>query len=76
MKQQDENGRRVVRWQGVEGGRLARWEGERFLVFFKRGGCRMNQRFYLFVSVSQEWVVRFKNSLDYLRDGKTPTTSF
>ena len=57
MKQQDEKGRRVVRWQGGGGGRVVRWEGGRFLVLFKGRGHRVGPRFHLFVSVSQgkEW---------------------
>ena len=37
-------------WQGREGGRVVRWEGGRFLVLFKGGGCRVSPRFHLFVS--------------------------
>ena len=35
MKQQGENGWRVVRQQDGGGGRVVRWEGRRFLVLFK-----------------------------------------
>ena len=46
---------RVVRWQGGKGGRIVRWHGERFLVLFEGGGCRVSPRFHLFVSdVNQE----------------------
>ena len=34
-----------MRWQGGEGGGVARSEGGRFLVLFKGGGCRMNQTY-------------------------------
>ena len=37
-------------WQGREGGRVVRWEGGRFLVLFKGGGCRVSPRFHFFVS--------------------------
>ena len=47
-----------MRWQGGEGGRVVRWDGGRFLVLFKGGGCRVSPRFHLFlfdVSQGKEW---------------------
>ena len=44
------------RWQGGKGGRVVKWQGGRFLVFFKNGGHRVNPRFHLFVSdVDRQW---------------------
>ena len=39
-----------MRWQGRKGGRVMKWEGERFLVLFQGGEQRVSPRFYLFVS--------------------------
>ena len=41
---------KVGRWQGGKGGRMEKWQGERFLVLFKIGGYRVSPRFHLFVS--------------------------
>ena len=40
----------VVGRQFGKGGTVARWQGERFLILFKGGGCRVSSRLYLFVS--------------------------
>ena len=40
----------VVGRQFGKGGTVVRWQGGRFLVLFKGGGCRMSSRLYLFVS--------------------------
>ena len=39
-----------MKWQGGKGGRVVRWEGERFLILFKVGEHRVSPRFYFFVS--------------------------
>ena len=36
-------------WEEETGGRLVRWEVERFLVLFKVGGRKVSPRFHLFV---------------------------
>ena len=39
-----------MRWQGGKGGRVAKWQGGRFLVLLESGGRRVSPRFHLFVS--------------------------
>ena len=39
-----------MRWQGGKDGSVVRWQGRRFPVLFKGGGCRVRPRFHLFVS--------------------------
>ena len=36
-------------WKGRKDGRVVRWEGGRFLILFKGGGCRVSPIFNLFV---------------------------
>ena len=36
-------------WKGRKDGRVVRWEGGRFLILFKGGGCRVSPIFHLFV---------------------------
>ena len=40
----------VRRWQGGKGGRMVKWQDERFLALFKSGGHRVSPRFHLFSS--------------------------
>ena len=62
-----------MRCKGAKGGKVVRWQGGRFLVFFKGWGCRVKTRFHLFVPDINETKEQdvFKIFLRSRSDGKT-----